>query len=67
MAGIAVLLQRSRANGPLHDAPMEFVIKLMNSLAEATMDFMIHDPTNAETHCRVGFDAVWRVIGDSAR
>jgi len=43
-------------------APMGFVVALMNSLAEATMDFMVHDPTNAKNHCKVGFDALWRVI-----
>jgi hypothetical protein len=63
MAGIGELLERSRANGPLRDAPMGFVLALMNSLAEATMDFMAHDPTNAKRHCKVGFEALWRVIG----
>jgi AcrR family transcriptional regulator len=62
MAGIGELLERSRANGPLRKAPMAFVVALTNSLAEATMDFMIHDPTNAKKHCRVGFDALWRVL-----
>jgi AcrR family transcriptional regulator len=62
MAGIGELLERSRAHGPLRDAPMGFAVALMNSLAEATMDFMVHDPTNAKKHCKVGFDALWRVI-----
>jgi AcrR family transcriptional regulator len=62
MAGIAELLERSRANGSLRNAPMGFVVAIMNSLADATMDFMIHDPTNAKKHCKVGFDALWRVI-----
>jgi hypothetical protein len=34
----------------------------MNSLAEATMDFMVQDPNNADKHCKAGFDALWRVI-----
>jgi AcrR family transcriptional regulator len=62
MASIGELLERSRANGPLRKAPMGFVVAITNSLAEATMDFMIHDPTNAKKHCKVGFDALWRVI-----
>ena len=62
MAGIGELLERSRANGPLRKAPKGFVAAIMNSLAEATMDFMIHDPTNAKKHCKAGFDALWRVI-----
>jgi AcrR family transcriptional regulator len=62
MAGIGELLERSRANGPLRDAPMGFVVAIMNSLADATMDFMIQDPTHAKKHCEVGFEALWRVI-----
>jgi AcrR family transcriptional regulator len=62
MAGIGELLERSCAEGPLRNAPKGFVAAIMNSLAEATMDFMIHDPTNAKKHCKAGFDALWRVI-----
>ena len=62
MAGIAELLERSRANGPLRNTPMGFVVAIMNAVADATMDFMIHDPSNAKKHCKVGFDALWRVI-----
>ena len=43
-------------------APMGFVVAIMNSVAEATMDFMAQDPTNAKKHCKAGFDAVWRMI-----
>lgn len=62
MAGVADLLERSRANGPMGGAPMDFVVAIMNSVAEATMDFMAQDPSHAEEHCRAGFDALWRVI-----
>jgi AcrR family transcriptional regulator len=62
MARIAELLERSRANGPIRDAPMGFVFAILNSLAETTMDYMVQDPTNADKHCKVGFDAMWRVL-----
>jgi AcrR family transcriptional regulator len=62
MAGIAELLERSRANGPMRDSPLGFVLALMNSVAEATMDFMVEDPINADKHCKVGFDALWRIV-----
>jgi AcrR family transcriptional regulator len=62
MTGIAELLERSRANGPMRKAPMGFVVAIMNSVAETTMDFMAQDPTNAQKHCKAGFDAVWRMI-----
>lgn len=66
MAGIAELLERSRANGPLGEAPMGFVVAIMNSVAEATMDFMARDPARSKQHCRAGFDALWRVIAPSS-
>lgn len=62
MAEVAEMLERARADGPLRDAPMEFVVAIMNSLADATMDFMISDPANADEHCRAGFDALRRML-----
>jgi AcrR family transcriptional regulator len=64
MAEIADMLERARARGPMRDVPMEFAVAIMNSLAEATMDFMVSDPANADEHCRSGFDALCRVLGD---
>ena len=64
MADIAELIGRARARGPLRDAPMEFVVALMNSLAETTMDFMIGDPARADEHCRTGLGALGRILGD---
>lgn len=61
-SGLADLMEQMRANGSLRNAPMGFAAAIMNSLAETTMDFMIHDPANAKKHCKVGFDALWRVI-----
>lgn len=62
MAPIAAMLEQSRANGPLRKAPMAFVVMLMNSVAEATMDFMAQDPANARKHSRTGFEALWRML-----
>jgi AcrR family transcriptional regulator len=63
MAEVAGMLERARARGPMRDAPMGFVVAIMNSVAEATMDFMVIDPANADEHCRVGFAALWRILG----
>ena len=62
LMGIAGILERSRENGPMRDAPLAFVVALANALAEATIDFIIHDPDNADAHGRAGFDALWRMI-----
>lgn len=62
MGGIVKLLERSRENGPMREAPLGLVVALMNALAEATIDFMIQDPANADGHCKAGFDAMWRMI-----
>jgi AcrR family transcriptional regulator len=62
MAGVAKLLERSRENGPMRDAPLGFVVALMSALADTTVDFMIRDPANADRHCMAAFDALWRMI-----
>src|SRR5262249_6233393 len=62
MAGIAELMGQSRANGPMRTTPMPFVAAIMNSVAEATMDYMVQDPSNAKKHCEAGFDALWRMM-----
>jgi AcrR family transcriptional regulator len=62
MAGVAKLLERSRENGPMRDAPLGFVAALMNALAEATIDFIIRDPANADKHGAAGFEALWRIV-----
>jgi len=62
MAAIARLLERSHENGPMRDAPLALVVALMSALADATIDFMIRDPVNADEHARSGFNALWRII-----
>ena len=62
MTGIAALLERSRAKGPMRQVPLGFIVAIMNAMGDATMDFMIHDPTHAKKHCKAGFDALWRML-----
>jgi hypothetical protein len=46
----------------MRDAPLGFIVALMSALADATIDFMIHDPANADKHCMAAFDAIWRMV-----
>ena len=62
MADLADLMEQMRANGSLRNASRGFAGAIMNSLAETTMDFMIHDPANGKKHCKVGFEVFWRAI-----
>jgi AcrR family transcriptional regulator len=62
MAGVARLIERSRDNGPMRKAPLEFVVAIMSALADTTTDFMMRDPVNAEKHSLAGFEAFWRMI-----
>ena len=62
MAGAAELMQRVRATGSMRRTSMAFVLTLMNSVAEATMDFISQDPANAKKHSRAGFKALWRMV-----
>ena len=62
MTGFAELLEHIRANGPLRKASMGFVVAIMNSVAEATIDFMTQDAAHANKHSKEGFEALWRVV-----
>jgi len=62
MADISQFMEQIKARGPMRDASLAFVSALMNATAEATIDFISNDPSNAEAHCKTGFDALWRMI-----
>jgi AcrR family transcriptional regulator len=59
---LADLMEQIRTHGSLSNTSKNFAAAIMNSLAETTMDFMIHDPANAKRHCKVGFEVFWRAI-----
>ena len=62
MVPIAKLLERSREQGPMRDAPLGLVVSLMSALADATTGFILREPANADQHARVAFDALWRIV-----
>jgi AcrR family transcriptional regulator len=62
LVGVRKILVRSCENGPMRDAPLGFIGALMGALADATIDFMIHDPANADKYCMASFDALWRMV-----
>ena len=62
MAGVARLLGDIRTSGPMQKAPMGFVLAIMNSIAEATIDMMSQDTAHARKRCNEGFDALWRAV-----
>ena len=62
MAGVAELLEDIRISGPMRKAPMGFVVAIMNSIAEATIDMMAQDAAHARKRCNEGFDALWRAV-----
>jgi AcrR family transcriptional regulator len=61
-SGIANLLERSRVNGPMREAPLGFVLALMTAIAEATIDSIISEPAHAEVNRKLAFDAMWRML-----
>lgn len=64
--GIADLLERSRASGPMRDAPLGFVLALTNAIADTTIDAVIREPAEAEVLSSAAFDAIWRVLAGPA-
>jgi AcrR family transcriptional regulator len=65
-SGMADLLDRSRASGPMRDAPLGFVLALTNAIADTTIDAVIREPAAAEVLSSVAFDAIWRVLAGPA-
>lgn len=65
-SGIADLLERSRASGPMRDAPLGFALSLTSAIADATIDAMIREPAEAEARSRVAFEAMWRILAGSS-
>lgn len=63
---MAELLERLRADGPMREAPLGFVLTLASAIADATMDAMIREPAQADAHSRVAFDALWRVLAGAS-
>jgi AcrR family transcriptional regulator len=63
MAEVADMLGRARARGPMRDAPLAFVVAIMNSMADATTDYMVSDPGHAGEHSKAGFEAMCRMLG----
>ncbi|HWC20670.1 MAG TPA: TetR/AcrR family transcriptional regulator [Flexivirga sp.] len=59
---MAELLETCREGGPVQDVPLSFVLILTGAIADATMDAMIREPGNADSHSATAFEAVWRVI-----
>jgi AcrR family transcriptional regulator len=65
--GIADLLERSRANGPMQDAPLGFVLVLATAIADAAIDAIIRDPADAGARSSDAFEAMWRVLAGSSQ
>ena len=63
--GMADLLERIRADGPMKAAPLGFVLTLTSAMAGTTMDAMIREPGKAEARSADAFEAVWRVLAGS--
>lgn len=61
-AGIAMLLDKSRARGVLRDVPLMFAGALVMALLDATVNYMTVDAANASKHAADGFEALWRML-----
>jgi AcrR family transcriptional regulator len=64
--GIADLLERSRAGGPMQDVPLSFVLTLISAIADAAIDTILDEPAESEARSSAAFDAIWRVLASSS-
>lgn len=65
LGGIAEILRRCLADGPMRDVPLGFVLALANAMADATIAAMVREPDAATDRADVAFDAIWRVFAGS--
>ena len=63
MAGVGQVVDRARAGSVVGKAPLRFVVGLVVSTADTTMDFIDRDPRNRKSYARAGLEAVGRVLG----
>jgi AcrR family transcriptional regulator len=61
-SGTASLIERCRVDGPMAEVPLHFVMVLIVSMADATMDAIIGAPEQSQTLSEIAFEAVWRVL-----
>jgi AcrR family transcriptional regulator len=66
-AEFETLLRESTANGTLRGQSPAFVIAIITSLAETTMEFMMREPAHAERYSASGFEALWGAIGTKSK
>ncbi len=68
-AGTAAILEACRAGGPMHDVPLAFVLRLIDAIADATIDELLEHPGPGspveDPRTRTAFEAVWRAIAGS--
>jgi AcrR family transcriptional regulator len=65
-AAVAELLERCRADGPLREVELGFVLLLINAIAEAAIDALLADPAATATRADAAFDAIWRVLAGTS-
>jgi AcrR family transcriptional regulator len=65
MGRIGELLEQIHASGPMKEAPMGLVAQIVDALVNATEGYILSDPDNADAHSRMGFEALWRVVGSA--
>jgi AcrR family transcriptional regulator len=63
MAGVGQVVERARAGSVVGKAPLRYVVGLVVSTAETSMDFIDRDPRNKKSYSRAGLNAVGRILG----
>ncbi len=59
---VQAMAEAARRQRIIRDLPHEFIVAVMNSLAEATMKFMRAHPNQAQTYLDSGFEVLWAAI-----
>ena len=61
-ADIGATIHDGIAKGLLRNYPIVFLLAILGSLADITIDFMTREPDQAEQYCNSGYEAFWNAI-----
>jgi len=56
------IMRECAAGGAMRHQPPSFVSAIMSAIADATMEFIAHEPAQAKRYTKAGFEAFWKAV-----
>jgi hypothetical protein len=56
------MMRECAACGAMRRQPPSFVSAIMSAIGDATMDFILREPSRAKRYTKAGFEAFWNAV-----